>query len=395
MNAILPDKLAKTLCIEWMKELDSSELGQKLKEKSCGRMLGILVCTDNTVLRAFSGEMLGYFTYNGFVPPVFNPEKMQKILDESDNAIRQEKDKDKRSELSRNYWHRIQNLYEFNCFDKTVRTLSQIAPSAPAGTGDCCAPRLLSQCYKDGKEPLSMAEFYYGDGPGVHKQFYTPCDERCKPILKHIIGLDVVYLDEDIVVINKPSGLLAIEGKTENDCIASRVRKLYRTIQQPCIHRLDQATSGLMVLALTQKAHDILSKDFEERRITKEYTAVVEGRIQQEEGKIELPLRLDTNNRPHQIVDFENGKSASTIWTRLKVSKYNGNFRTILLLTPQTGRTHQLRVHCAEGLKHPIVNDSLYGSNPDNEELMLCATKLGFTHPITKKTLVFEIEPTF
>lgn len=392
MYAVFPQDQAKKICTQWIEELDRSELGSKLLEKDCGRMLGVLICSDGTVYKAFSGELLGSFVSDGFVPPVFDADRMQEILDESDRAIKAEPDKNIRSNLSRHYWHEIQKLYEFHCFDGSVKTLYDIFPSCRAGTGDCCAPRLLNTCFKNGKMPVSMAEFYYGNGPAVHKQFYTPCDERCKPILKHILGLDIVYLDSDIIVVNKPSGILAIEGKTEFDCIASRVRKLYGTIAQPCVHRLDQATSGLMVLALTQYAHDTLCRDFEDRKVYKEYIATVEGKILENRGSVSLPIRLDTDNRPHQIVDFENGKVAVTDWEKLVIYKLDNRDVTKLRLIPKTGRTHQLRVHCSYGLKHPIVNDSLYGTNPDNKPLMLNATKLEFTHPVTNRIMSFELD---
>ena len=392
MNAVLPSSEAEKLCTQWIAELDNSSLGRKLMEKNCGRMLGILLCTDGTIYKAFSGELLGAFTHEGFVNPVFDVCKMQDILKEADLKIKSETDKEKCSNISRYYWKEIQKLYNFHCFDNSVRNLYDIHPNCQAGTGDCCAPRLLNHCYKEGKKPLSMAEFYYGNGPAVHKMFYTPCDERCKPILKHILGLDIVYLDDDIVVVNKPSGLLAIEGKTEFDCVASRVREMYGAIAQPCVHRLDQATSGLMVLALNQSSHDALCRDFEERRVYKEYTAVVEGVIVENKGSVNLPMRLDTDNRPHQIVDYSQGKQAVTDWEKLVVFKLDGRNVSKLKLIPHTGRTHQLRLHCAQGLKHPIVNDSLYGSNPDNKPLMLRASKLEFTHPRTKKIMSFELD---
>ncbi len=392
MHAVLPQRQAKEICTRWINLLDKSELGKKLLQKDCGRMFGVLVCSDGTVYKAFSGELFGSFTADSFVPPVFDVDKMQTLLAESDKEIKAESDKAKRSELSRYYWHEIQKLYKFHCFDSSVISLDEICPTCQAGTGDCCAPRLLNQCYSDGRKPVSMAEFYYGNGPAVHKQFYTPCDERCKPIMKYILGLDIVYSDSDIVVVNKPSGLLAIEGKTEFDCVASRVRNLFNTIAQPCVHRLDQATSGLMVLSITQYAHDALCRAFEERRVYKEYTATVEGKIFENSGTVSLPIRLDTENRPHQVVDFERGKEAVTDWEKTVIYKLDKRDVTKLRLIPRTGRTHQLRVHCATGLHHPIVNDSLYGSNPDNKDLMLKATKLEFNHPVTNEKMTFSLD---
>ena len=184
----------------------------------------------------------------------------------------------------------------------------------------------------------------------------------------------------------------------KKDCIASRVRALYPScIKQPCIHRLDQATSGLMVLGLTDQAHDRLSLDFEQRKVHKEYEALVDGLLLGESGAIDLPIRLDVENRPHQIVDFENGKNACTQWNRLCIENRFSRKVTRLRLIPKTGRTHQLRVHCAQGLGMPILGDALYGKAPDGEvsRLMLQARVLEFNHPVTGEHLRFELDPEF
>lgn len=397
MNCILPAQKAEKLCLKWQEELDSSELGKSLMLPSCGRMLGILVCTDGTVYKAFSGLLNGKNTVPGFVPPCYDTNSVSALLSEY-NTLVKNSDSSTASSLSRECFEKLKTMYVFHCFDGSVRSLASVFPSAPAGTGDCCAPRLLSYCYSQDKKPLSMAEFYYGNGSLKHKEFYPPCDERCKGILKYIVGLDILYQDEDIVVVNKPHELLAIEGRTpdKQDCIASRVRALFHgCIQQPCIHRLDQATSGLMVLGKSKTAHDKLSRDFEERNVHKEYIALVEGKVFEKEGSIKLPIRLDTDNRPHQIVDFENGKPAETLFRTLGIHKYNGKYCTKLSLVPLTGRTHQLRVHCASGLGHAIVNDRLYGNVNDEDFLKLQAVKLSFNHPISGKRMCFELENEF
>lgn len=400
MNNILPTETAEKYCLDFMAELDNSPLSGTLKQDKCGRMFGILVCQDGTVYRAFSGLLNGKMEEDGFVPPCFDAEKVQKLLEEADELIKVS-NPETASEVSRNCFEKLKELYVFNCFDGQKRTLKSIFPSAPAGTGDCCAPRLLSYCYAKGKKPASMAEFYYGNGSLEHKKFYPPCDERCKKLLKHIIGLDVLYTDGEIVVVNKPHGLLAIEGRgaDKQDCVASRVRALFEPcISQPCIHRLDQATSGLMVLGLTERAHNTLSADFENHRIYKEYEAVVEGKVTTPCGEVNLPIRLDTDNRPHQIVDFENGKEARTSYTVLAIKKTELGYVSRLKLIPHTGRTHQLRVHCAEGLGHPIVNDPLYGNAEENNKdkpLKLQAKVLEFTHPATGAKMRFELTSEF
>ena len=388
MNPVLPQDEARKYCLEMMNDLDP---------KAPGRMFGVLVCTDGTVLRAFSGTWDGKLEIPGYVPPAFDVPKYTEILERYDCLIKRAPDS---RILSRQCWSELLKLYRFCCFDGRTRTLEEIFPDAPSGTGDCCAPRLLSHAYSLGKKPRSMCEFYYGEGNMESGSFHSPCDSRCKPLLSAILGLDIIYQDSDIVVVNKAPGMLSIEGRgpDKQDCIASRVRNLYELcIAQPCIHRLDQATSGLMVLGLTKEAHDRLSSDFENRRVYKEYEALVDGLILEESGTIDLPLRPDIENRPHQIVDSVQGKPAVTDWVRLGIDNRNGTKATRLRLIPRTGRTHQLRVHCAQGLNCPILGDRLYG-NPgaDNEErLMLQARVLEFNHPVSGRQMRFELDPDF
>lgn len=365
MNAVLPSEKARQICLDWMKTLSPSG-----PENTC--MLGVLVCTDGTVLKAFSGIKQDLSDSPDYVPPCFD-----------------------RAEFDKNSsdWNALLGTYRFHCIDHSVKTLRQVFPDAPSGAGDCCAPRLLCRCFELGKKPLSMAEFFWGDSPYERGSFHNPCDSRCKPLLKHILGLDIVYADEDIAVVNKPHGLLAIEGKTDKDCVASRVRNLYTwSIDQPCVHRLDQATGGLMVLGLSQKAHDALSSDFEHRRVKKTYTALIDGKLLQERGTISMRIRPDIDNRPYQIVS-EDGKDSVTDYERIRIEKYDGRFVTRVLFRPLTGRTHQIRVHSAYGLNMPVVNDNLYGKG--GKKLCLCASALEFTHPVTGKQMGFEITPEF
>ena len=397
MNPILPEDDARTECLKLMEELDSSPLGRMLKTSGHGRMFGVLVCTDGTVLRAFSGELEGELLVPLFVPPVFDVDSYRAVLYSYDRLIKNSSD---HRTLSRKCWQDLMKLYRFHCFDGSVYTLYDVFPDAPSGTGDCCAPRLLSHAYASGKKPASLCEFFYGSGSLPHGSFHSPCDARCRRLLPHLTGLDIVYQDSSVVVVNKPAGMLSIEGKgpDKQDCIASRVRSFFPScIAQPCIHRLDQATSGLMVLGLTDQAHDKLSLDFEQRRVHKEYEALAEGMIQEESGVIDLPMRLDVDNRPHQIVDHENGKNALTEWQRLSIENRDGRKVTRLRLIPHTGRTHQLRVHCAYGLGHPILGDALYGNgvSSDAPRLMLQARLLEFRHPVTGADMRFELEAEF
>ena len=396
MSPVLPADPAREHCLSLMAELDSSALGKELSKPGCGRMFGVLTCTDGTVLKAYSGDPSSLFDCLDFVPPAYDVKTYRSTLERYDSLIHSSTD---HRTLSRQCWEELRHLYRFHGFDGLVHSLDSVFPDAPSGTGDCCAPRLLSHAYASGKKPASLCEFFYGSGSFEHRSFQGPCDARCKPLLPSIIGLDIVYLDSDIVVVNKSAGMLSIEGKgaDKQDCIASRVRTFFPScIDQPCIHRLDQATSGLMVLGLTDLAHDRLSRDFEERKVHKEYEALVDGLILKEQGRIELPMRLDVDNRPVQIVDFENGKKAVTEWKRLSIENRYGRKVTRLNLVPLTGRTHQLRVHCASGLNCPILGDTLYGKlEPSVPRMMLQARILEFTHPVTSKHLRFELPAEF
>ena len=399
MRPILPEEEARQECLRLMSELDSSSLGTALLQPGHGRMFGVLVCTDGTVLRAFSGELEGELLVPGFVPPAFDVASYRSILVSYDRLIKNSTD---HRSLSRKCWKELKRLYNFHCFDGSVCNLASVFPDAPSGTGDCCAPRLLSHAYGQGKKPASLCEFFYGSGSMNHKSFHSPCDSRCRPLLPFLTGLDIVYQDSSLVVVNKPSGMLSIEGKgaDKQDCIASRVRSFFPAcIAQPCVHRLDQATSGLMVLGLTEEAHRSLSMDFERRNVYKEYEALVEGLILEDAGTISLPMRLDVDNRPHQIVDFTLGKPALTEWKKLSIENRNGRKVTRLRLIPHTGRTHQLRVHCAYGLNHPILGDALYGGSsdsvPSEPRLMLQARVLEFPHPVTGERMHFELEEEF
>ena len=203
--------------------------------------------------------------------------------------------------------------------------------------------------------------------------------------------LEIVYSDKRIVIVNKPGGLLAVPGRgpEKQDCVTNRIKKMFSDcIEQPAVHRLDMATSGLMVLALDAKAHRDLSIQFSERRVEKKYIALLEGEVARTGGEITLRFRLDTDNRPYQVYDPVLGKSGTTHWQRLALE----GDRTRIEFTPITGRTHQLRLHAAHelGLGCPIVGDSLYGSCRFGDPMLLHATKLSFVYPENGKRLTFS-----
>lgn len=209
-------------------------------------------------------------------------------------------------------------------------------------------------------------------------------------------NIEIIYSDEALVVVNKPGGLLSVPGKgPENkDCVSSRLQTHFPDmIEQPAVHRLDMYTSGLMVYAISKEAHRNLSIQFQDKKVHKQYTAVLEGIVEEPSGEIQLHFRLDVDNRPLQIYDPLQGKLGITRWKVLSID----NGQTRIEFTPLTGRTHQLRIHAAheKGLGCPILGDSFYGSGNDGDEMFLHATELSFSHPLTGEKMFFRSEPPF
>ncbi|MBR5915990.1 MAG: RluA family pseudouridine synthase [Spirochaetia bacterium] len=211
-----------------------------------------------------------------------------------------------------------------------------------------------------------------------------------------MLGLDILYLDQEIVVVNKPAGLLSVPGRGDDkqDCVVSRVKRLFPDcIDNPSVHRLDMDTSGILVLALTKESQRFLSMEFESRNVHKKYTALLDGILRSEGGALALPFRLDPENRPYQVYDSGRGRMCITLWKRLSV--YDG--KTLVEFTPLTGRTHQLRVSAAstKGLGVPIVGDRLYGTRKEGQRLMLHAGYISFTHPWSKERIEFKVYAPF
>jgi tRNA pseudouridine32 synthase/23S rRNA pseudouridine746 synthase len=284
----------------------------------------------------------------------------------------------------------------------------------PAGSGDCAAPKLLQFAFEHNLTPLCMAEFWWGNQPKSeirkHKHFYPACQGKCLPILGHMlagmavdknplldnpaedIALEIVFQDEHVVVVNKPAGLLSVPGKSIKDSVYTRIKTQFPQASGGLIvHRLDMATSGLLMLALNERAHKHLQQQFMNKEINKRYVATIEGKLEKTSGEICLPLRGDFDDRPKQMVCHEHGKYAETHWQLIEEVDNTSK----LFLYPITGRTHQLRMHCAhpDGLNLAIIGDSLYGNSADR--LHLHAQRLSFTHPITKERLTFEIAENF
>ena len=284
----------------------------------------------------------------------------------------------------------------------------------PAAAGECAAPKLLQYAYMHELQPITIAEFWWGQSPKseirVHGQYYPACRGKCGPILAHMLkGLDVaenpmlknpaegksieiIYQDDYLVVINKPAEFLAVPGIHIKDSVAERMKLQFPNATGPLVvHRLDMSTSGLMLIALTSEVYIDLQKQFIDRKIHKEYEALLEGTLSQDKGEIRLPLRLDIDDRPRQLVCFKHGKSAHTHWE--VIERKDG--RTRVNFKPITGRTHQLRVHAAHtlGLNAPIVGDDLYGKMENR--LHLHAARIIFSHPISKESMDIKLKALF
>ena len=329
----------------------------------------------------------------------------------------------------------VKDLYTI--FEQTVQKVP------PAGAGECALPKLLQYAYLHQLKPLAMAEFWWGDSPKNeirhHGYCYPSCKGKCEPILQHMLQglevdenpllnpvheeeeLEIVFEDEWLLVVNKPAGMLSVPGKAEDrDSVYHRLKKKYPEATGPMIvHRLDMATSGLLLVAKTKEVHQDLQAQFANRSIKKRYVAVLDGIVLSERtGRIELPLCLNPLDRPRQMVSSEHGKEAITEYqiiseseritsesentfnesNRIDESERNINESrkyTRIVFYPLTGRTHQLRVHAAhpEGLGCPILGDELYGKKADR--LYLHAEYIEFRHPIYGDILCIQKEADF
>lgn len=327
--------------------------------------------------------------------------------------------KKQRKELSASLQKQLFDQYRFlnakgiskSMYDIFKET-AQLTP--PAGAGECAAPKLLQHAFKWGMKPLAIAEFWWGESPKSairkHLNFYAACQGKCQPILGHMLEgvkmdenpllsnpaegktIDIVYEDDVMLVINKPAEFLSVPGKNIEDSVYLRVKQSYPSATGPLIvHRLDMSTSGLMLIALSREAHKKLQKQFIKRTVKKRYVALLEGLLTKDGGIIDLPLRVDLDDRPRQLVCYEHGKTARTQWQVIEQK----NNQTKVYFYPITGRTHQLRVHSAhiKGLNAPITGDDLYGNKANR--LHLHAESIEFNHPVTKEQMCFQIEAEF
>lgn len=413
-----------------------------------GKMFGVLVVetADGQLgfLAAYSGLLEGRNDWPYFVPPVFDAQRPDGHFKQEEQLISAMRDDSQRCERR----HRSQQLqlwlfnqYQFlnahgerkdvlhvwqdyHCSERIRKKY----PLPPGGTGDCCAPKLLQAAYGQGLKPVCMAEFWWGPSPRTevrqHAQFYPACRGKCKPVLTWMLqGLEVdpnpeelrgqphlditvVYEDDAIIVINKPSGLLSVPGRIGSYSVATILSQ--RFPGSLLAHRLDMGTSGLMVAGKNRDVYRQLQQQFADHTIKKRYLALLETEESGQEnllhnpdlsqqpvlltrplnrGRIELPLLCDPINRPRQVVDYERGKTAVTDFEMAEANHVR--------LYPHTGRTHQLRIHCAhpDGLGRPIRGDELYGHPADR--LYLHAEWIELTHPVTGQRISFEQEADF
>ena len=412
------------LCLLAAKEVQQELQRMTLTE---GKMFGVLVVASPGggrlegaslgFLAAYSGLLEGRNDWPYFVPPVFDAQQPDGHFKQEEQRIKDALDHKQLSQELQ-LWlfqqYRFLNargevkdlVYVWQDYHCSARIRSKY-PLPPGGTGDCCAPKLLQYAYQQGLKPVCMAEFWWGPSPKTevrqHGQFYPACRGKCKPVLTWMLqGLDVdpnpeeqtgrpqldieiVYEDDWLIVVNKPSGLLSVPGRVGPYSVATILHQRYP--DSLLAHRLDMGTSGLMVAAKNRTVYASLQQQFTGHTISKSYVALLDGVPDKERGTITLPLLCDPINRPRQVVDYESGKEAVTDYEVI------GDCR--VRLCPHTGRTHQLRMHCAhpDGLGCPIRGDELYGHPA--ERLYLHAERLELTHPATGERMVFELPAPF
>jgi tRNA pseudouridine32 synthase/23S rRNA pseudouridine746 synthase len=410
-----------------------------------GKMFGVLVVENQNnqsiqnnqsnlnFLAAYSGLLAGRNDWEYFVPPVYDaqqPDGHFKTTEREISRISRETSSTSNSSSTRGMSQDLQlwlfHQYQLlnargetkdlvdiwqNYYDRPK--LREKFPLPPGGTGDCCAPKLLQYAYQHHLHPVCMAEFWWGQSTKEelrqHLNYYPACRGKCKPILTWMMeGLDVdvnpetlgfphlevktIYEDDALLVVDKPSGMLSTPGRVEEYSVETIMRQRYP--DSFIAHRLDMWTSGLLIVAKSLEVYRSLQEQFVKHQVKKRYIAVLENLeildrldVLEKNGTISLPLRPDPMNRPRQIVDHEHGKRAVTDYEFL-------NENTVALY-PQTGRTHQLRIHCAhpEGLGRPIKGDELYGTKADR--LYLHAEQIWFRHPITGEDMHFVSPPPF
>lgn len=390
----------------------SAELHEIFRE---GKMMGVLI-TDKGPIYAFSGLAGGRSRIEGFAPPVYDTTDPDGYFKKREAEISSMPAGEERKAASAGLqaWlfeqYRVCNA--LGEWSSVAEIFSRRGLTAPGGTGDCAAPKLLQYAYTQGLKPISMGEFWYGEShrSEVREQgrFYPSCTGKCGPLLIYMMqGLEIednpldqkysgtraeiIHSDEDIIVVNKPAGMLSVPGRTRADSLLEQLQEQFGEVHS--CHRLDKDTSGIMVYARSLKAKTALELQFAGKEVQKSYRARLCASDSPfrhaRRGTIALPLMLDYYDRPRQIVDREHGKIAITEYEIVEMLP-NGEIE--IIFRPKTGRSHQLRVHSAhpEGLGRPIKGDRLYG-NPSAERLHLHAESIEFRHPGSGEKMFFKL----
>jgi tRNA pseudouridine32 synthase/23S rRNA pseudouridine746 synthase len=321
-----------------------------------------------------------------------------------------------RKVMSNDLQQQIFDQYQFLNSSQDWKSLREIFSEElqlpiPAGAGECAAPKLLHYAFSNDLKPVAMAEFWWGQSPKSeirkHREFYPACRSKCLPILGHMLAgmevednpllknpaegknLETIYEDDVLIVVNKPAEFLSVPGKNVTDSVQNRILQLHP--EAILVHRLDQSTSGILLIAKNKITHQQLQAQFIKRTVEKRYVALLEGKVKKKEGIIDLPIRVDLDNRPQQMVCYHYGKPSQTKFKVLSESEG----LTKIQFVPITGRTHQLRMHAAHpsGLGVSILGDDLYGRKADR--LHLHAEFLAFTHPESKERMEFRVEAEF
>ena len=335
---------------------------------------------------------------------------LKQAIDRADAQMRDLKQQ--RKALSQSLQAQLHQVYSLTNFAGESIALQQLKQSGalPTGTGDCCTPKLLNYAATHRLKPLALAEFWWGapsaNGDKVSGEFYGACADRCQPLMGFLLSglphsppdpnpeLTILYEDEWIIAVNKPAGLLSVPGRT-SDRQHSVLSQLCRQRSETLIpvHRLDQDTSGILLLGRDRQTHRQLSRQFQQRQVHKVYEAVLAGVVAIDQGAIDLPLWSDPGDRPYQKVDRQLGKPSLTQFRVLDRTAA----QTRIELMPITGRTHQLRVHSADasGLAAPILGDRLYGDRASQTRLLLHAKELRFQHPQLGNSINLQSETPF
>ncbi len=411
-----------------------------------GKMFGVLVYKGG-YLAAFSAKLDGSYHHEGFVPPVYETDtppvgtsreesrRLQQLLFANYRFLNRSGDAKNLLELFADVPPILPPEEYFSNLKSQISNLKSQISLPPSGAGECCAPKLLQYAFAHGLEPVAMAEFWVGAPSHTEIRqegvFYAPCSGKCVPILRHMLSglemepspetqraldlcrqIEILYEDDYLMVVNKPAGLLSVPGKGDEPSLAVYLAAEHHPGYLQPAHRLDQDTSGLLVLAKDPGSYKTLQSYFQRRDILKRYEALVRPndptnfksqisnlkfQISNIKSQISLPLLPNPYDRPRQMVDREHGKPAITRFA-IREQREDGIF--LVDFYPLTGRTHQLRVHAAhpDGLNAPILGDRLYGSatlSTPYTRLCLHAAEITFLHPHTQKEMHFCIPSGF